>query len=98
MGQVKVAVVQAAPALFDKAASTEKACRLIGEAGTEGSNVVLLPEAFIPAYPRGLTFGMTVGSRSMEGRALWKRYWENTMTFRQSSYIFFKICRSRLRI
>ena len=64
MGQIKVAVVKAAPVLFDKAASIEKACRLIEEAGTEGSNVVLLPEAFIPAYPRGFTFGMAVGSRS----------------------------------
>lgn len=79
MGQVKVAVVQAASVLFDKAASIEKACRLIGEAGTEGSRLVLLPEAFIPAYPRGFTFGMTVGSRSIEGRALWKRYWENAI-------------------
>jgi nitrilase len=79
VGQVRVAVVQAASVLFDKAGSIEKACRLIGEAGAEGSKLVLLPEAFIPAYPRGFTFGMTVGSRSDAGRALWKRYWENAM-------------------
>jgi len=77
--KVKVAVIQAASVLFDKAASIEKACDLIEEAGNNGSNVVLLPEAFIPAYPRGFTFGMKVGSRSEEGRVLWKRYWENAI-------------------
>ncbi|MDY6790416.1 MAG: carbon-nitrogen hydrolase family protein [Thermodesulfobacteriota bacterium] len=77
--KVKVAVVQAAPVLFDKALSVEKACGLIKEAGAKGSQVVLLPEAFIPAYPRGFSFGMVVGSRSDEGRCLWKRYWDNAI-------------------
>lgn len=72
---VRAAVVQAAPVLFDRDASIDKACRLIGEAGRAGAQVVLLPEAFIPAYPRGLGFGMVVGSRSAEGRELWRRYW-----------------------
>jgi hypothetical protein len=76
MGKVKVAVVQAASVLFDKAASVEKACHLIKETGNEGANIVLLPEAFVPAYPRGFSFGMKIGSRSEEGRELWKRYWE----------------------
>ena len=40
---------------------------------------MLLPEAFIPGYPRGLTFGMTVGSRTNAGRALWQLYWENAV-------------------
>ena len=76
---VKVAVVQAAPILFDKALTIEKACHLIKDAGEKGSKVVLLPEAFIPAYPRGFSFGMVVGSRSIEGRCLWKRYWDNAI-------------------
>ncbi|MEE8378951.1 MAG: carbon-nitrogen hydrolase family protein [Gammaproteobacteria bacterium] len=79
MGKIKVAVVQAASVLFDKAASVEKACQLVMEAGSEGSKVVLLPEAFVPAYPRGFTFGMKVGSRNEKGRALWKRYWDNSI-------------------
>jgi nitrilase len=76
---VKVAVVQAAPILFDKALSVEKAYNLIEEAGSKGSRVILLPEAFIPAYPRGFSFGMVVGNRSDEGRCLWKRYWDNAI-------------------
>jgi len=77
---VKVAVVQAAPVLFDRAATVEKTIQLIAEAGAEGAQLILLPEAFIPAYPRGLSFGMVVGGRTPEGRALWKRYWKNAIT------------------
>ena len=76
---VKVAVVQAAPVLFDREATVAKACRLIEEAASEGAEVLLFPEAFIPAYPRGLSFGMVVGSRSEEGRDLWQRYWDNAV-------------------
>ena len=79
MGTVNVAVVQAASVLFDKTASTQKACRLVETAGSEGSRIVLLPEAFIPCYPRGFSFGMRIGSRNEEGRLLWKRYWDNAI-------------------
>jgi nitrilase len=73
----KLAVVQAAPVLFDREATVEKACRLIEEGASQGAKLLLFPEAFIPAYPRGFSFGMVVGSRSQEGRVLWQRYWEN---------------------
>lgn len=76
---VKVAVVQAAPILFDRDATVEKTCQLLREAAGNGAKLVLFPEAFIPAYPRGLSFGMVVGSRTMEGRCLWQRYWDNAV-------------------
>jgi nitrilase len=77
--KVKVAVVQAAPRLFDREASVAKACRLASEAAGQGAQIVLFPEAFVPAYPRGLTFGTVVGSRSPEGRATWQAYWANAV-------------------
>ncbi|MEW5873075.1 MAG: carbon-nitrogen hydrolase family protein [Chloroflexota bacterium] len=77
--KVKVAVVQAAPALFDWQASVEKAVRLTQEAAGQGAQVMLFPEAFVPAYPRGLAFGTVVGSRSPQGRLTWQRYWENAV-------------------
>jgi nitrilase len=40
---------------------------------------VLFPESFIPAYPRGLSFGTVVGSRSPGGRKTWERYWDNAV-------------------
>ena len=77
--KICVAVVQAAPVLFDREATVEKACSLIEEAAEQGAQLVLFPEAFIPAYPRGLAFGTVVGSRSPVGRRVWQRYWENTV-------------------
>ncbi|MFP4346586.1 MAG: carbon-nitrogen hydrolase family protein [Anaerolineales bacterium] len=77
--RVKVAVVQAAPVLFDREATVEKALPLIAAVAAEGAELVLFPEAFIPAYPRGLSFGMVVGSRTPEGRRTWQRYLENAV-------------------
>jgi nitrilase len=76
---VKVAVIQASPVLFDREATVTKTCQLIHEASSQGSQFILFPEAFIPVYPRGLSFGMVVGSRKPEGRNIWQTYWDNAV-------------------
>src|SRR5512146_1186007 len=76
---VRAAVVQAAPCLFEREATVEKAVRLTAEAAAHGAQIILFPEAFIPAYPRGLSFGTVVGSRSPAGRHTWQRYWANSV-------------------
>ena len=76
---VCVAVVQAASVIMDEKASTQKAVDLTLEAGAKGAKIVVFPEAFISAYPRGLSFGTTVGSRTPTGRQDWLRYWESSI-------------------
>ena len=76
---VKAAVVQAAPVLFNREATVERACHLTAQAASQGAKLILFPEAFVPAYPRGLGFGAVVGSRSDAGRRTWQRYWTHAV-------------------
>jgi nitrilase len=75
-----VAVVQDASVFLDRDASVSKAIDLAREAAGKGARLVLFPEAFIPGYPRGLSFGALVGSRTPEGRGLFRRYAQNAVT------------------
>lgn len=77
--QIKIAVVQATPKLFNKTETVDKVITLIEECARQKAELILFPESFIPAYPRGLDFGAVVGSRSEEGRELWQRYSENAI-------------------
>jgi nitrilase len=78
--KLKTAVVQASPLLFKKDATIEKALSLIKQCAVKNAQLALFPEAFIPAYPRGLDFGTVIGSRTTEGRKLWQLYWENSIS------------------
>lgn len=54
--QFKVAAVQAAPVFLNLEASIDKAISLMGEAARQGAQLVVFPEAFIPAYPLWVWF------------------------------------------
>src|ERR1700687_4715225 len=77
----KVAVVQAAPVVFDRERTLKKVQALSEEAARQGARLVVFPEAFVSAYPRGLDFGAVVGSRTEAGREQYRRYWESSVDF-----------------
>ncbi len=75
----KVAVVQAAPVIMEQEATIAKARSLTLQASEQGARIVVFPEAFVPGYPRGLTFGTVIGSRSDDGRRDFERYARNAV-------------------
>lgn len=76
---VRVAVVQAAPIVFDVVRTLAKLGDLTADAARTGARLVLFPEAFVSAYPKGLGFGTRMGMRSPEGREEFRRYFESAI-------------------
>src|SRR5271170_6276141 len=74
-----VAVVQAAPVLFDTAKSLQKCADLASDAAKQGAELVVFPEAFIGGYPKGHDFGVSVGIRSSDGREEFRRLFESAI-------------------
>jgi len=74
--RVPVAVVQAGSCGFDTPATLEKFAALAADAAREGAALAVFPEAFIGGYPKGIDFGTRLGTRSPEGREVFRRYFE----------------------
>jgi nitrilase len=75
---VKVAVVQDAPIFFDKEATLQKVETIAKQYAKEGCNLIVFPESFVPGYPRGFSFGATIGNRTDEGRQHYADYYNNS--------------------
>ena len=76
---VTVAVIQAEGSLFDPTPALDNAERLAAQAAEQGARLLVFPEAFIGGYPKGEDFGARVGSRTPEGRKLFRRYFEGAI-------------------
>ncbi len=76
MKPTKAAIIQAGSALFDTPATLGKFERLASQAAAAGAGLAVFPEAFMGGYPKGSCFGAPVGSRSPEGRDLFRRYYD----------------------
>jgi nitrilase len=74
---VRVAAVQATPAILDARASVAKAARLIGEAANDGARLVVLPETFVPLYPSNAWAKGAAGFGGVD--ELWQRLWEESV-------------------
>ena len=64
---------------FNKNETIEKAVSLIEETSKYKADLIVFPEAFVPCYPRGFSFGFVVGSRSDGGRKDWKVLYDNSL-------------------
>ncbi len=76
---VRVAVVQDSPVVFDREATLAKTEKLLEDAAEKGAQLVLFPEAFVSAYPKGLDFGARLGMRFPYGRDDYLRYFESSV-------------------
>jgi nitrilase len=76
---VRAAVVQDAPVVFDRDRTLERVAELTARAAEGGAELVLFPEAFVSGYPHGLTFGAVFGQRLPAGHELYRRYWESSV-------------------
>jgi nitrilase len=78
--KVKVGLVQDSPVFFNKEKTLDKMELLIKDGAKKGCNLLVFPESFVPGYPRGFLFGAKVGSRTPEGKALYAKYYKNSMS------------------
>jgi nitrilase len=77
--RLPVAVVQAAPAMFDTQRTLHKLADRAAEAARSGAKLVVFPEAFVSGYPKGHDFGVSVGLRTAEGRDEFRRLYESAI-------------------
>ena len=71
---LKVSVAQTGSTLFDTPSTLQRVELLCHKAASSGAQLLVLPEALLGGYPKGLTFGATVGNRTDEGREHYLRY------------------------
>tara|TARA_B110000014_G_scaffold78095_1_gene53572 strand:+ start:875 stop:1801 length:927 start_codon:yes stop_codon:yes gene_type:complete len=84
------AVIQDSPIVFDLDSTIDKVEKLTEKAKEKNAELVVFPEAFISAYPKGLDFGARIGMRSEEGRLMYSKYYNSALDF--NSKQFKKLC------
>ena len=73
---VRVAAVQATPVMLDGDACIELAVEHMRAAAAEGAQLVVLPECFVPFYPKSW---LTVSNWDSRQTALYERMWMNAV-------------------
>ncbi|MEM9361783.1 MAG: carbon-nitrogen hydrolase family protein [Bacteroidota bacterium] len=86
--KVKVALIQESPVFFDKKKTLEKVADLTKKYAEEGCQLIVFPESFVPGYPRGFSFGATVGKRTDAGKQLYTHYYENSICLEEDNLEF----------
>jgi len=71
---LKVAVAQVGSVLFDTPSTLHRVESQCRKAAAAGARLLVFPEALLGGYPKGMSFGATVGNRTDEGREHFLRY------------------------
>ena len=82
----RVSVVQAGSDPFDTPSTLSKFSDLLSDAKAAKSDLAVFPEAFVGGYPKGVDFGVRVGSRDDAGRELFRLYSDNAVELSSPEY------------
>src|SRR3954453_2511247 len=77
MRTVRVAAIQATPVILDAEGCVAKAIKLLEEAASQGAELVVLPETFVPLYPSNRWAKGAAGFSGWDG--LWERLHANSV-------------------
>ncbi|MDQ3985769.1 MAG: carbon-nitrogen hydrolase family protein [Actinomycetota bacterium] len=76
-GKVRVAAVQATPVILDAGVSVTKAIGLLGEAASDGVQLAVFPETFVPLYPSNVWAREAARFGGFD--EMWTRLWDNSV-------------------
>jgi nitrilase len=74
---VRVAAIQATPAILDASASVDKAIALLADAAAQGVQLAVLPETFVPLYPSNAWARQAAAFGGQD--ELWERLWQESV-------------------
>ncbi len=83
ISKVKIAAAQLSPVFLNKEKTVEKACDAISEAGKNGAQLIVFPEAFISGYPDWVW--LVPNSKSAELNKLFIELVENAVSIPDNS-------------
>lgn len=72
--------------LFDTDRTLQKFADLLSDAARAGAALAVFPEAFIGGYPKGIDFGVRVGSRNDAGRELFRLYADGALSLNDERF------------
>lgn len=77
--RLRAAVAQSGSVVFDADKTIDKVATISADAARQDTQLIVFPEAFVSAYPKGLDFGSTIGGRTAAGRDDYRRYYDSAV-------------------
>lgn len=75
----RISLAQIGTTMFDTPATLRRVEAMCRTSAASDARLLVFPEALLGGYPKGLTFGATVGNRSPAGRDLFLRYTQSAI-------------------